>query len=97
MCGTPFERTRTPLRDWFHVMFLFSTTRNGVAAKEVQRQLGVTYKTAWRMCHEIRKYMGDVDGNGPLGGPGKHVEIDETFFAPPRPLCLAWSSAAGTL
>ena len=79
MAETPFERTRTPLRDWFHVMFLFCTTRNGVAAKEVQRQLGVTYKTAWRMCHEIRKYMGDVDGNAPLGGPGKHVEIDETF------------------
>ena len=80
MANTPFERTRTPLRDWFHVMFLFSTTRNGVAAKEVERQLGVTYKTAWRMCHEIRKYMGDVDGNDPLGGPGKHVEIDETFI-----------------
>ena len=80
MANTPFERTRTPLRDWFHVMFLFSTTRNGVAAKEVQRQLGVTYKTAWRMCHEIRKYMGDVDGNAPVGGPGKHVEIDETFI-----------------
>jgi hypothetical protein len=47
--GTPFESTRTPLRDWFYVMFLFCVSRNGVAAKEVQRQLGVTYKTAWRM------------------------------------------------
>jgi transposase len=49
--GTPFEQTRTRLTDWFFVMFLFSASRNGVAAKEVQRQLGVTYKTAWRMCH----------------------------------------------
>ena len=91
MVNTPFERTRTPLRDWFHVMFLFSTTRNGVAAKEVERQLGVTYKTAWRMCHEIRKYMGDVDGNDPLGGPGKHVEVDETFiggFRSPKTVVL---------
>ena len=73
--GTPFESTRTPLRDWFFVMFLFTTSRNGVAAKEVQRQLGVTYKTAWRMCNLIRKYMGYVDSDFPLGGPGKTVEI----------------------
>jgi transposase-like protein len=78
--GTPFDRTRTPLRDWFFVMFQFVTSRNGVAAKEVERQLGVTYKTAWRMCHEIRKYMGAVDGCDPIGGLGKTVQIDETFI-----------------
>ena len=61
-------------------MFLFCETRNGVAAKEVQRQLGVTYKTAWRMCHLIRLYMGYVDGDAPIGGPGKTVEADETFI-----------------
>jgi hypothetical protein len=61
-------------------MFLFCASRNGVAAKEVQRQLGVTYKTAWRMCNLIRKYMGYVDGDFPLGGHGKTVEIDETFI-----------------
>jgi hypothetical protein len=43
-------------------MLLFCETRNGVAAKEVQRQLGVTYKTEWRMCHLMRLYMGCVDG-----------------------------------
>lgn len=78
--GTPFDRTRTSLRDWFFVMFLFCTTRNGVAAKEVERQLGVTYKTAWRMCHEIRKYMAQVDGCDPIGGPDVIVEIDETLI-----------------
>ena len=78
--GTPFEGTRTPLRDWFYVMYLFCASRNGVAAKEVERQLGVTYKTAWRMCRLIRKYMGYVDGDFPLGGPGKTVEADETFI-----------------
>ncbi len=78
--GTPFEKTRTSLRDWFHVMFLFSTTRNGIAAKEVQRQLGVTYKTAWRMCRIIREYIGYVDEDPPLGGPGGGiVEADTTF------------------
>jgi transposase-like protein len=78
--GTPFDRTRTPLRDWFFVMFQFCASRNGVAAKEVERQLGVTYKTAWRMCHMIREYMGEVDGNEPLGGEGFCVEMDETFI-----------------
>jgi transposase-like protein/predicted RNA-binding Zn-ribbon protein involved in translation (DUF1610 family) len=78
--GTPFDRTRTPLRDWFFVMFQFCSSRNGVAAKEVERQLGVTYKTAWRMCHEIRKYMALVDGDGPLGGPFRTVQCDETFI-----------------
>lgn len=78
--NTPFERTRTPLRDWFFVMFQFCSSRNGVAAKEVERQLGVTYKTAWRMCHEIREYMGQLDGNDPIGGAGEVVEIDEAMI-----------------
>jgi transposase-like protein len=78
--GTPFDRTRTSLRDWFYVMFLFTTTRNGVAAKRVQRELGVTYKTAWRMCHEVRKYMAALDSDDPLGGPGSIVEIDEAMI-----------------
>jgi transposase-like protein len=79
--GTPFEKTRTSLRDWYFVMFLFCASRNGVAAKEVQRQLGVTYKTAWRMCNIIRNYMGKVDGDFPIGGDGGGVvEIDETWI-----------------
>jgi transposase-like protein len=78
--GTPFDRTRTALRDWFYVMFLFTTTRNGVAAKRVERELRVTYKTAWRMCHEIRKYMAALDSDDPLGGPGEIVEIDEAMI-----------------
>ena len=77
--GTPFEQTRTPLQLWFYAIFLFTTTRHGVSAKELQRQLGVTYKTAWRMGHEIRKHMAQVDGNDPIGGIGKTVQIDETL------------------
>ncbi|MBI2586716.1 MAG: IS1595 family transposase [Rhodospirillales bacterium] len=77
MAGTPFERTHTPLAKWFYAMYLFTTSRHGVPAKELQRQLGVTYKTAWRMGHEIRKYMANVDGDPMLGG---HVEADETYI-----------------
>ena len=83
MAGTPFQSTRTPLTTWFQVMFLFTSSRNGVSAKEVQRLTGVTYKTAWRICNEIRKYMGWVDGDRPLGGSGPDdpvVEIDKTFI-----------------
>lgn len=76
MAGTPFAKSRTPLQKWFYAMYLFTTSRHGVPAKELQRQLGVTYKCAWRMGHEIRKYMTDVDGDGMYGG---HVEMDETF------------------
>ena len=80
MQGTPFERTHTALQKWFYAMYLFTTTRHGVPAKELQRQLGVTYKTAWRMGHEIRKYMGDVDGDAPLGGNKAIVEADKAFI-----------------
>jgi transposase-like protein len=73
---TPFERTRTPLQLWFYAIYLFTTSRHGVPAKELQRQLGVTYKTAWRIGHEIRKFMGIVDGDDGLSG---EVEVDETF------------------
>lgn len=76
--GTPFHRSRTSLQLWFYVMFLFCATRNGVSAKEIQRQTGVTYKAAWRMGHEIRKYMAQVDGDTPLGGM-PIVEADEAF------------------
>ncbi len=81
--GTPFEKSRTSLRTWFHVMMMFCTTRNGVAAKEIQRATGVTYKTAWRMGHMIRQYMGYADGDAPLGGDGPGypiVEADKAFI-----------------
>ena len=74
--GTIMERSRTPLHKWFYAMHLFSNSRHGVAAKELQRELGVTYKTAWRMAHEIRKYMASVDGEWPLDGD---IEADETY------------------
>ena len=49
--GTPFEKSTTPLEKWFYALYLFTTTRHGVPAKELERQLGVTYKCAWRMAH----------------------------------------------
>ena len=76
MANTIFHRSHTSLQKWFYAMYLFTTTRHGVAAKELQRQLSVTYKTAWRMAHQIRKLMAKADGEWPLGGT---VEVDETY------------------
>jgi transposase len=78
--GTPFQQSRTPLQMWFYAIFLFTTTRNGVAAKELERQLGVTYKCAHRMAGKIREHMADVDGDVAIGGVFKTVEMDETFI-----------------
>jgi transposase len=77
--GTIFEKSRTPLSSWFFVMFLFTTTRNGVAAHEIARQLGCTIKTAWRIGHQVRKLM-DKLGMDKLKG---FVEMDETYFSKP--------------
>ena len=81
MVGTPFARSHSSLQKWFYAMYMFTTSRHGVAAKELQRQLGVTYKTAWRMGHEIRKYMGEVDGIPPMTD---HVEVDEAYVGGKR-------------
>src|SRR5215469_13749630 len=78
--GTIFHKSSTSLVSWFFAIFLMSTSRNGVAAKELERQLGVTYKTAWRMAHEIRKLM--TDDSGPFDGI---VEADETYVGGKRP------------
>ena len=75
--GTPFEKSRTPLTLWFMAMYLMTSTRHGVAAKELERQLGVTYKTAWRMAHELRKLMAAADDHRPLSGI---VEADEAYM-----------------
>ncbi len=80
--GTIFEDTRTPLQMWFYAIYLFCTTRHSVSGKELQRQLGVTYKTAWRIGQKIRDLMAKADGFEVLRG---HVELDETYVGGRRP------------
>lgn len=76
MQGTIFQDSHTPLTKWFYALYLFTTTRHGVPAKEMQRQLGVSYPTALRMTHLIRIHMAKADGDPMLGG---HCEVDETY------------------
>lgn len=75
LVGTIFEHSSTPLTLWFYAIYLFSASKNGVSAKELERQLGVTYKCAWRIASKIRDLMAGT--NGKLTGT---VEMDETYI-----------------
>src|SRR5579872_1952908 len=71
--GTIFHKSPTPLRLWFYAIYLMASTRCGISAKQIQRETGVTYKTAWRMFHQIRALLCE---DTTVGGS---VEIDETY------------------
>jgi transposase-like protein len=72
---TIFHKSSTSLRTWFYAMFLMAHTRTGISAKQLERETGVTYKTAWRMFTQIRKLMAQEDGLQLFG----EVEVDETY------------------
>jgi transposase len=75
LAGTIFEKSSTPLKSWFYAMYLMASTRTGISAKQLERELGVTYKTAWRMFKQSRSILNeDVDLEGLL------VEVDETYI-----------------
>jgi transposase len=80
LAGTIFHKSATPLRLWFYAMFLMGSTRCGISAKQIQREIGVTYKTAWRMFKQIRSLLSERD----LKLMGPTVEIDETYMGGKR-------------
>lgn len=75
--GTIFHKSSTSLRLWFHAMYLMTSTRCGISAKQLERELGVHYKTAWRMFNKIRSELMNDEGEDQLGGD---VEVDETSW-----------------
>jgi len=75
---TIFHKSSTSLKNWFFAIWLFSNSKNGVSAKELERHLGVTYKTAWRMAKQIRLLFADQDQDGEL--LNDIVEADETYI-----------------
>ena len=77
--GTVFEDSKVPVHKWFQAAHLLASSKKGISSHQLHRTLGVTYKTAWFMSHRLREAMRD-DPKGQLGGPGKIVEADETFF-----------------
>jgi len=75
--GTIFHKSSTGLDTWFKAIFIMGSTRCGASAKQIERETGVTYKTAWRMAKLIRTHLMDQDGDpDPLAG---EVEMDETW------------------
>lgn len=79
MAGTIFEKSTTGLRLWFEAMYLMGSTRCGISAKQLQRETGVTYKTAWRMFRQIRSLLNEEPKLA-----GSSVEMDETYYGGAR-------------
>jgi transposase-like protein len=79
--GTVFERSKIGLHLWLQAVHLMAASKKGISAKQLERMLGVTYKTAWFMAHRIRESM-TADPKNLLGGPGSSgiVEADETYW-----------------
>lgn len=75
LAGTIFEKSTTSLRLWFYAMYLMGSTRCGISAKQIQRETGVTYKTAWRMFRQIRTLLAED-----VTLEGSSVEMDETYM-----------------
>ena len=77
---TIYHKSPTPLKLWFYAIYLMASTRCGISAKQLERELGVTYKTAWRMFHQIRSMLNE-EGH-PLSGK---VEVDDTYIGATKP------------
>lgn len=77
--GTLYERSHIPLHKWLLATHLIVSSKKGMSALQLSRMLGITYKSAWFMCHRIREGMTPAD-RGPLGGQGRTVESDETLI-----------------
>jgi transposase-like protein len=79
--GTVMERSHVPVHKWLFAIHLLTSSKKGMSAHQLHRMLGVTYKTAWFMAHRIREAMRETGSDvPPLGGSGKVVEADETYF-----------------
>jgi transposase-like protein len=76
MAGTIFHDTHLPLWKWFLATYLICESRKGMSANQIKRTLGISYKTAWYLCHRIRAAMVEADGHK-LSGT---VEVDETYI-----------------
>lgn len=77
--GTVFERSKIKLHIWLQAVYLLCCSKKGMSSKQLERMLGVTYKTAWFMTHRIREAF--RNGNpGLLGGGGSIIEADETYY-----------------
>ena len=78
--GTIFESSHIKLHIWLQAIFLISSSKKGVSANQLHRVLGITLKSAWFLSHRIREAMRAGNLSTPMGGEGKIVEADETYY-----------------
>ncbi len=76
--GTLYERSHVPLHKWLGATHLMMASKKGMSALQISRMIGVTYKTAWFLCHRIRESLREHDGSK-IGGEGKTIEADESY------------------
>jgi transposase-like protein len=79
--GTIFEDSHAPMTHWLQAIYLMCASKKGISARQLQRMLGGSMKTAWFMAHRIRLAMAPSSDAGPLGGEGVTVEADETYLS----------------
>jgi len=79
--GTIFEDSKAPMTHWLQAIYLMCSSKKGISARQIQRMLGGSMKTAWFMAHRIRLAMAPGANTGPMGGEGKTVEADETYLS----------------
>lgn len=77
--GTVFERSKIGLHKWVLATHLMAASKKGMSARQIQRMLGISYKSAWFVMHRIREAMTPDYSSGPIGGDEKIIEADETF------------------
>jgi ISXO2-like transposase domain len=78
--ATIFESSHVPMRIWLQAIYLICSSKKGISTRQIQGTLGGSMKTAWFLMHRIRLAMDGSSGTGPMGGPGKIVEADETYI-----------------
>lgn len=78
--GTIFEDSHVPMHLWLQAIVMMCASKKGIGSNQLHRTLGVTLRTAWHMSHRVRMAMAPGSDIGPLGGEGKTVEVDETFY-----------------
>jgi transposase-like protein len=77
---TVFERSKVPLSKWLAALFMMTASKKGVSAHQIHRSLGISYKTAWFLCHRLREAMRQGGLLPPMGESGDPVEVDETYI-----------------
>src|SRR5262249_10336942 len=97
--GTAMERSHIALNKWLMGFYLMTSSKKGVSAHQLHRALDLDYKSAWFMAHRIRECMRQGGLASPMGGEGKIVEADETYYGPIDPMRIdpkKFTTAAGT-